>query len=167
MPGASERDAALEAAYAVVADETFDTIAAVLDRCDDRTVNAVVAEVPGMNSVFALVTHLDGVIADWGGNLVAGEKIPRERAGEFAATGTVAQARVLVDRMRERLPRYVHRALADGIADRSAIGSTRADAAAATGEFVILHLLRELTQHTGHLQICADLVAGGEAAGAR
>ncbi|MFT3714695.1 MAG: DinB family protein [Gordonia sp. (in: high G+C Gram-positive bacteria)] len=148
----------LEDAYDTIVAETFDAIAAVLDDCDDTTVNAV-PDAPGVNSVFALVTHLDGVIADWGGNLVAGEGIPRDRDAEFTATGTVAQARVLLDRMRERLPRYVHLALTRGITDRDVtIASTRPGAADATPEFAVLHLLRELTQHTGHLQICRDLV---------
>lgn len=142
-----------------VAAETFDAIAAVLDDCDDRTVNATPR--PGTaNSVFALVTHLDGVIADWGGNLVAGEEIARDRAAEFTASGTLAQARELVARMRHRLPRYVHLALTEGIADRRTISSTRSDAASSTPEFVVVHLLRELTQHTGHMQVCRDLVAG-------
>ncbi len=141
-----------------VAAETLDTITAVLDDCDDRTVNAT--PLPGtVNSVFALVTHLDGVIADWGGNLVAGEDIARDRAAEFTAAGTLAQARELVDRMRDRLPRYVHLALTEGIADRRAISSTRSGAASSTPEFVVAHLLRELTQHTGQLQVCRDLVA--------
>lgn len=158
MPGETARE--WETAYAVVSGEILDAVSSVLDRCDDETVNAVPAA-PGVNSVFALVTHMDGVIADWGGNLVAGESIPRDRAAEFTATGTVAQARTVLDRMRERLPRYVHLALTEGIANRTGISSTRADAAAATSEFVVLHLLRELAQHTGHLQVCGDLVARG------
>lgn len=158
MPRVPDRDGALQAAYSVVAGEILDAVSSVLDRCDDETVNAV-PDAPGVNSVFALVTHLDGVVADWGGNLVAGEAIARDRAAEFASVGTVAQARRLLERMRERLPRYVHLALTDGIADRSGISSTRADAAAATPEFVVLHLLRELAQHTGHLEVCGDLVA--------
>lgn len=158
MPGGADRDRALQAAYAVVSGEIFDAVSSVLDRCDDQTVNAVPGA-PGINSVFALVTHMDGVIADWGGNLVAGEAIPRDRTAEFSALGSVAQARALLERMRERLPRYVDLALAEGIANRSGISSTRADAAAATPEFVVLHLLRELAQHTGHLEVCGDLVA--------
>lgn len=129
----------------------------MLDDLDDETVNATPG-IPGVNSVFALVTHLDGVIADWGGNLVAGEGIPRDRAAEFTATGTVAQARDLLARMRERLERYVHLALTSGLANPAGISSTRADAASATPEFVVVHVLRELTQHTGHLQVCRDLV---------
>ncbi len=148
----------LEAACRTVAAETFDAIERALDDCDDRTVNA--SPRPGtVNSVFALVAHLDGVIADWGGNLVAGEDIPRDRAAEFTASGTVEQARALLARMRERLPGYLHRALTEGIAKPRVLSSTRTDAAAATPEFVVLHLLRELTQHTGQLQICRDLVA--------
>ncbi|GAA4673685.1 DinB family protein [Gordonia humi] len=149
--------ARLEAACTVVVEETLAAIAQVLDDCDDESVNAT--PVPGtVNSVFALVTHLDGVIADWGGNLVAGEGIPRDRPTEFTAQGTLAQARSILDRMSERLPRYIRLALTAGIEAPGAISSTRVDAASATPEFVVAHLLRELTQHTGHMQICRDVV---------
>lgn len=153
---------ALESAYLQVAGEILDDIAAAVDDLDDAEVNA--SPLPGtVNSVFALVTHLDGVIADWGGNLVADEHLPRDRAAEFSAAGTVAEARELVARMRSRLPRYVHLALTSGIANPSAISSTRADASSSTPEFVVVHLLRELAQHAGHLQICRDLVRSNSA----
>lgn len=153
----SASTSALETACLRIAEETVATIAAVLDDLDDDTVNATPLP-PTVNSVFVLVTHLDGVVADWGGNLVAGEHLPRDRAAEFTARGSVAHARALLDRIAERLPRYLHLALTDGIADRGAIGSTRADAASSTPEFVVVHLLRELTQHTGQMEICRDLV---------
>jgi len=150
---------ALETACLTIVAEILDDIAAALDDCDDATVNAR-PEVPGVNSVYALVAHLDGVVADWGGNLVAGETLARDRDAEFAAVGTVDQARDLLSRIRERLPRYVHRALTEGIAAPTAIASTRTDAADSSPEFVVLHLLRELAQHTGQLQVCRDVVTG-------
>ena len=79
------------AAFLDVAAETLDTIDRVLDDLDDTTVNAA-PPVPGVNTVFALVTHVGGALGYWGGSLMAGEDIPRERSTEFRATGTVAEA---------------------------------------------------------------------------
>ncbi len=148
-------------AFDAITTETFDTIAGVLDRCDDRTINAV-PDAPGINSVFALVTHIDGMIGYWGGSFAAGESIPRDRDAEFRSTGTVGQAREILLRARTRLPGWAAAARSDGIRGRTATGTTRRDTATATPEFVLLHILRELAQHTGHLQICADLVTGGQ-----
>ncbi|ADG78732.1 DinB superfamily OS=Tsukamurella paurometabola (strain ATCC 8368 / DSM / CCUG 35730 / CIP 100753/ JCM 10117 / KCTC 9821 / NBRC 16120 / NCIMB 702349 / NCTC 13040) OX=521096 GN=Tpau_2121 PE=4 SV=1 [Tsukamurella paurometabola] len=145
------------AAFLQVATETLDTIEGVLDDCDDTTVNAVPGA-PGVNSVFALVTHIGGALGYWGGSLLAGEDIPRDRSAEFHATGTVEQARALVSQLRTDLARWVPVA-AIGIRNPDAKGTTRRDSAAATPEWVLTHMLRELTQHTGHLEVCRDLVA--------
>lgn len=145
------------AAFLDVAAETLDTIDGVLGDLDDETVNAV-PPVPGVNSVFALVTHVGGALGFWGGSLLAGEDIPRERSAEFRARGTVEQAHAIVAGLRTDLPRWAAVA-ATGVRNPSATGTTRRDAATATAEWVLTHMLRELTQHTGHMEICRDLVA--------
>lgn len=147
------------AAFLQIADETLDTIDAVLDDCDDVTVNAT-PDVPGVNSVFALITHIAGALGFWGGSLLSGEDIPRDRSAEFHATGTVEQARELTARLRTDLRRWAPVA-ASGIRNPDARGTTRRDSAAATPEWVLTHMLRELTQHTGHLEICRDVVVRG------
>ncbi|WP_019202972.1 DinB family protein [Tsukamurella sp. 1534] len=145
------------AAFLSVAAETLDTVDRVLGDCDDTTVNAV-PPVPGVNSVFALVTHVAGALGYWGGSLLAGEDIPRDRASEFHATGTVDEAHAIVARLRVDLPRWDPVA-ANGIRNPEATGTTRRNAATATPEWVLTHMLRELTQHTGHMEICRDVVA--------
>lgn len=145
------------AAFLDVAAETLDTIERVLADLDDVTVNAV-PDAPGVNSVFALVTHVGGALGYWGGSLMAGEDIPRDRSAEFHATGTVDEARAIVTRLRADLPRWAAVA-AVGIRNPAATGTTRSNAAVATPEWVLTHMLRELTQHTGHMEICRDLVA--------
>ncbi len=147
----------LLAAFTTITAELFDILAAVLDDCDDDTVNAVPAA-PGVNSVFALVTHVDGMIGYWAGAFGAGADIPRDRAAEFRASGTVAAAEAVLDRARGRLPGWAESLRIHGILGRAATGTTRRDTATATPEFVLLHILRELAQHTGHAEICRDLV---------
>ncbi|GAA1084830.1 mycothiol transferase [Tsukamurella spumae] len=142
------------AAFLAVAAETLDTVESVLDDLDDRTVNLAT---PHGNSVFALVTHVGGALGYWGGSLLAGEDIPRDRSSEFVSTGTVDEARAIVRGLRADLPRWAAVA-ATGIRNPAATGTTRRDAATATPEWVLTHMLRELTQHTGHMQICRDVV---------
>ena len=142
------------AAFLAVASETLDTVESVLADLDDRTVNLAT---PGGNSVFGLVTHVGGALGYWGGSLLAGEDIPRDRSSEFVATGTVDDARAIVRGLRTDLPRWAAVA-ATGIRNPAATGTTRRDAATATPEWVLTHMLRELTQHTGHMEICRDIV---------
>ena len=47
-------------------------------------------DLPGANSPYAILTHCLGVMAYWGGHVVAGRDVPRDRAAEFTATGPVA-----------------------------------------------------------------------------
>ncbi|KXP09430.1 hypothetical protein AXK57_11100 [Tsukamurella pulmonis] len=145
------------AAFLDVAAETLDTVERVLGDLDDETVNGA-PPVPGVNSVFALITHVGGALGYWGGSLMAGEDIPRDRAAEFHARGTVDEARAIVARLRTDLPRWAAVA-ATGIRNPTATGTTRRNAAEATPEWVLTHMLRELTQHTGHMEICRDVVA--------
>ena len=119
------------AAFLDVAAETLDTIDRVLDDLDDTTVNAA-PPVPGVNTVFALVTHVGGALGYWGGSLMAGEDIPRERSTEFRATGTVAEARAIVARLRTDVPRWAAVA-ATGIRNPGATGTTRRSSSSSLG----------------------------------
>lgn len=149
--------AASAAAYLAVAEEVFDGIAAVLADLDDDTVNRT--PLPGtVNSVFALTTHVHGMACFWGGSLIAGERNPRDRAAEFRAGGTVAEARHLLADLRTRLPGWVEVARTDGVRDPHAVGTSRGDAAEVTAAWALQHLLTELAQHAGHMEICRDLV---------
>ncbi len=47
-------------------------------------------DLPGANSPYAILTHCLGVMADWGGRVVAGRDVQRDRPAEFTAAGRVA-----------------------------------------------------------------------------
>lgn len=144
-------------AYLAVAGEVFDGIDAVLATLDDQTVNRT--PLPRtVNPVFTLVRHLHGMASFWGGSIIAGEKNPRDRAAEFRAHGTVAEAAALLADLRTRLPGWVDVAAAEGIRDPHAVGTSRADSAEVSAAWVLQHILQECAQHLGHMEICRDLV---------
>lgn len=92
--------------------------------------------------------------------MIGGERIPRGRAAEFTATGTVADLHTALDDVVARLPAWVEVVVTDGVRDRAAVGSSRAAAfATATPEWVLGYLVRELGQHLGQLEITRDVVA--------
>ena len=158
----SSAPAAVDAdAYLAVAAEVFDGMDAVLASLDDATINRT--PVPGtVNTVFALVTHVHGMACYWGGSVIAGERNPRDRAAEFRAQGTVAEASVLVADLRTRLPGWVAAAAADGVRDPFAPGTSRTDSDQVSAAWILQHVLHECAQHLGHMEICRDLVVGGD-----
>lgn len=115
--------------------------------------------VEGANSVYALVVHCCGVMERWGGETIAGRQIRRDRAAEFNAMGTIDQLEALVAAQRRR---WVDD-LADydaGAAPRGPDGWEEGDPEPTTQGFVVLHVIEELYQHLGHVDLTVDLVLG-------
>ncbi|MGO1950078.1 MAG: mycothiol transferase [Mycobacteriaceae bacterium] len=156
-PDAARLDDSRLDAFLAVAGEILDGYDTALDTLDDTTVNTT--PVPGtVNSAFALVSHVRGMAYFWGGSFVAGEVIARDRDAEFRATGTVGEAHQVIGDVRRRLPGWASIALTEGIRNREAKGTSRRDMENATPEWVLDHILHELAQHLGHLEICRDVV---------
>jgi hypothetical protein len=101
----------------------------------------------------------------WGGWVIAGRTVQRDRDAEFVATGTVAELAQRVALARRQLradlvgfeplvsPRGDPdaRALPSGVRDRDTPrGRTQGGA--------LLHLLEELAQHHGHTELTGDLI---------
>lgn len=148
--------------YLAVIDRALDGMAAIAHRLGDEGVNDRAA-VPGANSAFGLVTHCLGVCEYWLGALVGGRTVDRDREAEFTATGTVAE---------------LDRRLADGRARiRADLAGYRPGAPLATsqdprfqgpeGELtmdaVLLHVLEELAQHHGQLEVLRDVLVAARA----
>jgi hypothetical protein len=122
----------------------------------DELVN-VVPELPGANSAYQLVFHSCGMLEWWTREAILGEAVGRDRAAEFAASGTVDRLRARVaqvtGQLRTDLPRIDEDAPLRGpYAD---YGGTPI---AASARGALLHVLEELAQHHGHLQITRDVV---------
>lgn len=114
------------------------------------------------NSAYVLLTHCLGVMEYWGGATVAQRPIQRDRAAEFTASGDVAGLVRRTEQARRRLredlvglqsgeePVNVRRDPDHPVPYTEAKGS------------VLVHVLSELFQHLGHMEITRDaLVAGG------
>jgi hypothetical protein len=114
-------------------------------------------DVEGANSVYALVVHCCGVMERWGGEAIAGRTISRDRASEFTATGTLAQLEELVAAQRRR---WVDDLVGfePGAAPRGPAPRDDGDPEVITQEFVALHVVEELFQHLGHVDLTVDLL---------
>ena len=113
---------------------------------------------PGSNTPYAIVVHCVGVMDFWGGHKVAGRPNHRDRDAEFRAGGSLDELEVLVREGRARLAEAV------AGADWSApcVGQDRPEThgrpAGRTQGGALVHVLEELVQHRGQLEVTADVL---------
>ena len=146
--------------YLWFVDEALDGMVSIVTELGDDLVN-VRPDLPGANSAFAILTHCLGVIEFWGGQVIAGRAVERDRDAEFVASGAVDE---LVGRVRVQRARF-----ADDLASLEALAPPRGaldpeDAVLALGRTqggVAVHVYEELAQHFGQMQVGRDVVVGG------
>ncbi|PQZ86988.1 hypothetical protein CQ018_18295 [Arthrobacter sp. MYb227] len=138
----------------------FDELTRIVGQLGDELA-ATSPSFPGANSPYAILNHCLGMMRYWSSNVNRGIQIPRDRAAEFTVTGPVA----------DLLARAAN-ARAAFIADVLAVDPTAAPAQtpddrevfwSSTITGVLLHVLEELCQHLGQLEITKDLLTAGEA----
>jgi hypothetical protein len=112
----------------------------------------------GANTPFAILTHCLGVMEYWGGATVAGRAIQRDRAAEFTARGEVAvllrrteEARC---RLREDVAGLDTTAVPVGVQPNPDDPIPYGDSKGA----VLLHILEELFQHLGQMELTRDML---------
>ena len=139
--------------YLFYVDEALNGMVAIVTQLGDERANQR-PDVPGANSPFAILTHCLGVMEYWGGFVVAGRAIERDRDAEFRATGEVADLVTRVRRARQQLvddmtslepfepPR--------GRPDEDLGPLTRTQGGA------LIHIYEELAQHHGQMEGCRD-----------
>lgn len=137
-------------------DLALDAMVSIVDDLGDEAASAR-PDLEEANSPYAILTHCLGVMEYWGGAMVAGRTIVRDRAAEFRAQGAVAELVVRVTAARRRLE--------DDMADMDAAAAPRRpeqlDADRPYGRTqggVLLHILEELFQHLGQMEISLDLL---------
>ncbi len=120
-------------------------------------------DLPGSNSVYALVVHCVGVGEWWLDHVVLGRPSTRDRDAEFAASGTLEDLESLVAAFRSRLP-----VLLDQVAATLHPVSAHLETVTApdrtwpwTTGSIVLHVVEELFQHAGHVDLTADLLTAG------
>jgi hypothetical protein len=115
-------------------------------------------DVPGANSPYAILTHCLGVMEWWGGHVVAGRRVERDRDAEFRATGAVAD---LVERARQAR-RQLESDIGNLEPSAPPRGTTRPEDAglplARSQGGALIHIYEELAQHHGQMEGCRDVL---------
>lgn len=113
---------------------------------------------PQTNAVAGLVIHCCAVAEFWLGHVALGHASERDRDAEFSQTATLAELHELVDATVERVAEHLGRLEAgEGTDEGGRQFLLDGDASDAS---VVLHVLEELYQHLGHMELAADALRG-------
>jgi hypothetical protein len=118
---------------------------------------------PGANSPYVILRHCLGVMEFWGGQVVAGREIQRDRAAEFRASGPVAELVAATKAAREAF--RADAATADPTAaPRKQAGDDPDELESRSQGSALLHVLEEVTQHLGQMELTRDVLREGRPA---
>lgn len=135
----------------------------MLDALDELGEDAINTRppLPGANSPYAIVHHCVQVADYWIGHVVAGRPTQRNRTAEFSATGSLEDLRRQVADVRGRLLDDLAGADLQGGPQNPPAPDYEGPEQALTCMGVLLHVLEELAQHHGQLQLSRDLLRHG------
>lgn len=129
-----------------------------LDRFDDTTVNQTPPG-PDTNSGTVIVTHAWGAARYWIDHVGLGRPTERVRDDEFTAVSTVADLKSLVsttaDGLAESVVQFDAGPTGTQHEGRGRLAEENGEPDGSDGSIVI-HVLEELYQHLGHLDLTAD-----------
>jgi uncharacterized damage-inducible protein DinB len=131
---------------------------AVADRLGDTKVNARPPG-PETNSVAALITHCCGVSEFWLGCVGLGRPTTRDRDSEFTAVATVSELHAAVEAMVDQAVADVRALDAGEASDRNRALRQMLEEADETDAALVLHVIEELYQHLGQMELTADALA--------
>ncbi len=116
---------------------------------------------PGANSPYAILRHCLGVMEFWGGQVVAGRDVERDRDAEFRSAGPVADlvAAAGAAKRRFRADAVTAEPSAPPRGDHPGMGPGELEVI--SQGHALLHVLEEVTQHLGQLEITRDLLRRG------
>jgi hypothetical protein len=143
--------------YLWFVDDALDGMVEIVTELGDDLANRR-PDVGETNSPYVLLTHCLGVLEYWGGRMVAGRKISRDRDAEFRAAGAVAP---LVERTRAAQRRF-H----EDVSHAEPFAPTRRHddpeyeklPGGRTQGGVLMHIYEELAQHRGQMEGCRDVL---------
>ena len=138
-------------------DRHLDRMVAIVEELGDDLVN-VAPKLPGANSPFQIVFHCCGMLEWWTREAVLGTDVGRDRDAEFTSSGSVADLLARVDGVRRQLRRDLADIDLDGRLRGDPSDHYRETPIGTSARGVLLHVLEELAQHHGHLEITRDVI---------
>ena len=132
-------------------------MAAILDELGEGLAN-VRPDLAGANSPYAIVVHCLGVAEYWGGHLVAGRPVHRDRPAEFTASGPVDELIARIDATKGQLRHDLAATQPSAPLRHEPPEDYLVTTPGLTQGGALLHLYEELAQHHGQLEVTRDLI---------
>jgi Protein of unknown function (DUF664) len=147
-------------AVASYVDRAVEAMADIVSDLGDDLANRR-PRLPGANSPYVILYHCLGVIEFWGGQVVAGRAVDRDRDAEFRASGPVADLVIAAQQAQRRFRADI--VTADpGARPRSGHPTTaEEELELASQGHALLHVMEEVCQHLGQMEITRDLLRQG------
>lgn len=131
-------------------------VAAVRELGDERA--STRPDLPGANSPYAILTHCLGVMEFWGGAVIAGRRVTRDRDAEFRATGRVADLVARVGEARRRLEADLASLEASAPIRARLLPEDMDHPMGRSQGGALVHLYEELAQHFGQVELTRDVL---------
>jgi uncharacterized damage-inducible protein DinB len=135
----------------------FGQMLGVADRLGDARVNDRPLG-PDTNAVAALIVHCCAVTEFWIGHVALGRPTFRNREAEFSTTATVSDLHVMVDATLAQAAEDLA-AIDEGWVQPDRTGRQFLEGGDESDGAIVLHVLEELYQHLGHMELAADVLA--------
>jgi hypothetical protein len=150
--------------YLFFLDEELDGMVRIITALGDNLANQR-PDIPGSNSPYAILTHCLGVMAYWGGYMIAGRNVERDRDAEFRASGPVRDLLNRTDQARQQfrsdLSNFEPAAPPRGVPNPAFVPGGKSDADLPLGRTqggALIHLYSELAQHRGQMESSRDVL---------
>jgi hypothetical protein len=139
-------------------ERAVDQMAGIVGDLGDDLANRRPA-LPGANSAYVILRHCLGVMEFWVGQVVAGRVVQRDRDAEFRASGPVAA--LIVAAQDAKASFRADAAKADPGAPPRGTHPDRGELETRTQGSALLHVLEEVTQHLGQMELTRDVLRNG------
>jgi uncharacterized damage-inducible protein DinB len=143
--------------YLYFIDRAFDGMLCALRELGDDRANQT-PPTAGANSPWAIAYHCTEVADYWIGHLIAGRLSRRNRAAEFFAHGTVGELADRIDRLRRKLRTDLSNFSPSAPLVNTPPPDYEGPSRELTAAGVLLHVLEELAQHHGQVQMSRDIL---------
>lgn len=135
----------------------LDRMTAIVKDMGDERINAKPG-LPGGNTAFQIVFHCCGMLEWWTREAILGVDVGRDRDAEFTTSGTVAELTARVDDVRRRLRADLAVIDLDGPLRGDPSDHYKGTPIGSSARGALLHVLEELAQHHGHLELTRDVL---------
>lgn len=150
-------------AYLFFVNRAIDGMVAIVGELGDQLAGAR-PQLPGANSPYVILHHCLQILDYWGGHVVAGREVQRDRDAEFRAAGPVAELITAAAAARRQFAADLATAEPAAPARRPPLASSWTGPRETQGH-ALLHILEELAQHHGQAELTRDILRGPAGSG--